>query len=140
MAEIGYNVFDFETEQTSTDATEAAANSIINVKTLSFKFYTESRFINEYTEFFKTVVLPYLKQMVPSTAIWEYEIIKKDQLETSEVWFGDPIAILVDGVAYGDGDSGTTIMDEDADNDFITNFVESHDINVQRRNNNNNNE
>ena len=123
-----YNIFDFEKNRSSSDATEPAANSIINVKTLEFKFNVDSRFVNDFKEFFKSVVLPYLKQMIPSTAIWSYEIDKNDQLETSEVWWGDPISIVVDGVAYGDGDLSTDGMDEDAGNDFITNFVDTHDI------------
>ncbi len=60
--------FDFETGETGA-GTEAAANSIINVKNLRIEFFTE--YYDEFTQFLLKSILPYLKQVIPSTTIAE---------------------------------------------------------------------
>ena len=55
---------------------EAAANSIVNVKRMVINFKPKNRDdIREQTKsFIKYKVLPYVKQMIPSTTIFEYKI------------------------------------------------------------------
>lgn len=67
--------FNFET-QISGDNDEASANSIINVKKLTIKF--NRKYLDNYyfERFFYHTVLPYLRQMIPSTTIVEYIIPK----------------------------------------------------------------
>lgn len=111
------DIFDFEKNSISSDATEPAANSIINVKLISFTFVTENKYISEFTEFLKSVVLPYLKQMIPSTAIWEWKVKGR---ETIHVTPDDSssvdklnVAIVADWVAF-DGN--------EENDDFIANY------------------
>ena len=63
---------------------EAAANSIINVKKLTIKFYKPSgrsstgSFYSEFDGFIKNKVMYYLKQMIPSTTIFECSVENKN--------------------------------------------------------------
>lgn len=128
--EIDYNVYDFECETYDKVASEAAANSVINTKGLKFTFYIPCGFADEFKNYFDMCILPYLKQMIPSTTIWGYATEWKydddDQpgrihaatLDTIDPT--KPIALVIDAIAYtGEGD---TIKD-----DYIANYVESHD-------------
>ena len=65
--------FNLET-QAENSASEGAANSIINTKNLTITFnekYGKEKEFNNYL--FKTI-LPYLKQLIPSTTIFEIKI------------------------------------------------------------------
>lgn len=54
---------------------EAAANSIINTKkmVINFKLNKREKISNETKLFIKSRVLPYIKQVIPSTTIFEYK-------------------------------------------------------------------
>lgn len=118
---IGYNVFDFESGNSgseTTDATEPAANSVINVKTIDFVFKTE--FVSDFTKYLINVVLPYLKQVLPSTVIWSWRVVAKNAIHADDLdSVASPIALRVDGVAYGGND--------DISDDYIANYQELHD-------------
>lgn len=121
MSKIDYNVFDFEngdSGSTTTNATEPAANSVINVKTLDFVFKTD--FVSDFTKYLINVVLPYLKQVLPSTVIWSWRVVAKNAI-AADSYDTVPglIALRVDGVAYGGNDN---ISD-----DYIANYQELHD-------------
>ena len=111
------DIFDFEKNSISSDATEPAANSIINVKLISFTFVTENKYISEFTEFLKSVVLPYLKQMIPSTAIWEWKVKGRETIHVTPDDSSNVdklnVAIVADWVAF-DG--------EEENDDFIANY------------------
>lgn len=118
-ASISYNTYDFEKHSYSTSATEASANSIINTKGLSFTFYTPSAFLGDFTKYLQEVILPYLRQILPSSTLWRYEIKTKETISMAPEDMADsPIALVVDAVAYGDSDN--------INDDYIANYVESH--------------
>jgi len=83
----------FETEtsawnletQKSDDYDEAAANSIINVKKVTLEFnkikYGEN---NEFINYFHTSIMPYMKQMIPSTTIFEIINITPNEYGTCQ--------------------------------------------------------
>jgi hypothetical protein len=120
--DITYDIFDFETEESGRTATESAANSIINTKNLSFIFYTQSRFFSEFSVYLKESVFPYLRQMLPSSTLWKYEIRATDAIPVENADVVDsPITLVVDAIAYGG--SGDTI-----ENDFIANYAENHNL------------
>jgi hypothetical protein len=60
---------------------EAAANSIINSKRLSLTFYIPNDIFEsdkeKYCEFVRNKVMFYVKQMIPSTTLFEYKIENK---------------------------------------------------------------
>ena len=61
--------YNFE-DNTFGDNDEASANSIINVKTITLEFNHEKYSDNpEFKKFLHKAILPYLKQMIPSTTI-----------------------------------------------------------------------
>ena len=96
--------------------TESAANSIINVKYLEFTFITENAFISEFTTFLEKVVLLYLKQMIPSTAIWGWKVKGKQSINVTNDYTVDKvnnIAISADWVAFGGNENN---------DDFIANY------------------
>lgn len=66
--ETKLNAFNFET-QNEGDNDEAAANSIINVKNLHLKFVNNVDDIYQYRKYLSETVLPYVKQVIPSTTI-----------------------------------------------------------------------
>ena len=106
-------------------ATEGSANSIINVKTVDFEFWTTKRFVSSFTEYLVNVVLPYLKQVLPSTVIWTWEVKSR---ETIDVVSGDvataDVSIRADGVAFNVGEEAEdyNITDDDKYPDFIANY------------------
>lgn len=115
------DMFDFETGL-SNRQTAAAANSIINLKELKFTFYTLPNFVTEFTKYLENVILPYLKQLIPSTTIWSYSIATKDVIAVETLWneaATSPISLVVDAVAYG-GNS------DDIADDYIANYTELH--------------
>ena len=64
--------YDFETDSRNND--ESAANSVINVKKLKITFTNKESNNIEFKKYFYECILPYLKQVIPSTAIVEYAI------------------------------------------------------------------
>lgn len=85
--DVGYNAYvngdtTFETKleafnletQKSGDNDEAAANSVINVKNLRLSFVNNVDDIYQYRHYLSEVVLPYVKQVIPSTTILETSI------------------------------------------------------------------
>lgn len=61
---------------------EAAANSLINNKYLKIKFFIPANAGEEFEEsmknYYSNVVAFYLEQMIPSTTIFDYEVIEKE--------------------------------------------------------------
>lgn len=118
----GQTIFDFETETDSNDATEAAANSVINTKVINFVFYCPVQFIPDFKKYLEDVVLPYMKQVLPSTAIWGYEIKAKDTIAVEP--FGPRaetfISITADYMQYDENSKQS--------DDLILNYNELHDI------------
>lgn len=119
-ASIDYEVFDFDINTATTEATEVTANSIINLKTIDFVFKTENEFVEDFADYIKTSILPYLKQMLPSTAIWTWRVKGKDLVSAEVNDVSDsPLTLNIDGVVYGDNDSSLN-------DDVIVNYSEGH--------------
>lgn len=78
--EVGFksemSAFNLETQQDDS-YDEAAANSIINTKKLVLKFNDKHGLENGFREYLNAVILPYVKQMIPSTTI--FEVILNDE-------------------------------------------------------------
>ena len=112
--------FDFVSKETGNTADEVTADSIINSKRIKITFYTENQFLSEFEDFLTQTVLPYLKQVIPSTAIFEYEI-KIHNVLPVEI---DNTTALIDmqGIDTIIGDDNTTpddsIIDYTTDNDL----------------------
>lgn len=102
--------FDFETGETGV-GTEAAANSIINVKNLRIEFFTK---YDVFTEFLMKSILPYLKQVIPSTTMTE--IIVTITGDGVSMLSGDTI---YDIVSYVDAVEGGPASDK---NDVIDGY------------------
>ena len=121
---ISYNVFDFESGsngKVTTTPTEASANSIINVKNIDFVFKSDARFKDDFEKYLKDAILPYLKQMVPSTSICTYEIKINDAIPVQTESVPAPIAINVDAIAY----SGEVPASGELD-DYIADYIEAN--------------
>lgn len=73
-SEVGFKselmAFNLETQEDGSND-EASANSIINVKKLLLKFNNKYTLQRGFKDYLYTVILPYVKQLVPSTAIFE---------------------------------------------------------------------
>ncbi|MBP5722006.1 MAG: hypothetical protein J6X18_00280 [Bacteroidales bacterium] len=114
---IDYNVFDFEkgtNGQVTTTPSEAAANSVINVKTIDFEFSVKAIFANEFREYLNKSILPYLKQMIPSTAIWTVTLNVMDAVHVEPDYVvSGTTSIFADGVAFRSGE---------INDDFIANY------------------
>lgn len=76
--EVGFkselSAFNLETQENNSNE-EASANSIINIKKLKLSFNETYGEIPQFREYLETCILPYVKQMIPSTTIFEYEIL-----------------------------------------------------------------
>lgn len=72
--EVGFKselrAFNLETQENNSND-EAAANSIINTKKLVLKFNDKYGLEKGFREYLYAVVLPYIKQLIPSTTIFE---------------------------------------------------------------------
>ena len=68
---------------------EAAANSIVNVKNLEIEFNVD-KFTDETKKFIQNTVMPYVKHMIPSTAILSYKIKGE---EKDELYFSPAISL-----------------------------------------------
>lgn len=74
-------LYDYETN-TENIATEAAANSIVNIKNIELQFYLKASYLSEeerYLDYLKNNILPYVKQMLPSTAIVRVRIFAQER-------------------------------------------------------------
>lgn len=64
--------FDFETKESTSN--EMASYSVMNTKRMEIHFFTEKykdeKMLTDFKRFINTDVMPYLKQMIPSTTIW----------------------------------------------------------------------
>lgn len=73
--------FNLETqERNSSD--EAAANSVINTKRMKIIFNSPMKLDPEYHIYLNTCVLPYVKQMIPSTTILEIDVLGEETEST----------------------------------------------------------
>ena len=72
--EVGFKselqAFNLETQEESNND-EAAANSIINTKKLVLTFNDKYGFKKGFREYLYAVIMPYIKQLIPSTTIFE---------------------------------------------------------------------
>jgi hypothetical protein len=72
--EVGFKsdlqAFNLETQEENSND-EASANSIINTKKLVLKFNDKLALKNGFREYLYAVILPYIKQLIPSTTIFE---------------------------------------------------------------------
>ena len=90
---------------------EGAENSIINLKNIKLTIYT---MFPEFKEtYFKECILPYITQVIPSTAIFEYEIIVAGSTKILEMTGAKLNVVSVDGIV-GTG--------EDTSDDIIFNY------------------
>ena len=90
---------------------EGAENSIINLKNIKLTIYT---MFPEFKEtYFKECILPYITQVIPSTAIFEYEIIVAGDTKILETTSFKLNVVSVDGIV-GTG--------EDTSDDIIFNY------------------
>ena len=91
---------------------EGAENSIINLKNIKLTIYT---MFPEFKEtYFKECILPYITQVIPSTAIFEYEIIVAGSTKILEMTGAKLNVVSVGGIV------GTT--GEDTSDDIIFNY------------------
>ena len=90
---------------------EGAENSIINLKNIKLTIYT---MFPEFKEtYFKECILPYITQVIPSTAIFEYEIIVAGDAKILETTSFKLNVVNVGGIV-GTG--------EDTSDDIIFNY------------------
>ena len=102
---------------------EGAENSIINLKNIKLTIYT---MFSEFKEvYFKECILPYITQVIPSTAIFEYEIIVVGSANILETTSSKLNVVRVDGIAAA--------KDEDTSDDIIFNYNKSGRIGSDRR-------
>lgn len=102
---------------------EGAENSIINLKNIKLTIYT---MFSEFKEsYFKECILPYVTQVIPSTAIFEYEIIVVGSANILETTSSKLNVVRVDGIAAA--------KDEDTSDDIIFNYNKSGRIGSDRR-------
>lgn len=79
---------------------EGAENSVINLKNIKLTVYT---YFPEFKEsYFKECILPYITQVIPSTAIFEYEIIVVGSASAMEYDTPELKTISVDGIVGKD--------------------------------------
>lgn len=62
------NIFNSDDEDSLEKYDEAAANSIINIKNMSIIIKNKDE---NFIDYFNDKIMPYLKQMIPSSTIWE---------------------------------------------------------------------
>ena len=62
------DAFNLETQNNSSND-EAAANSVINIKNITLEFNTAKYATPEFNTYFHEAIMPYLEQVIPSTAI-----------------------------------------------------------------------
>ena len=81
---------------------EGAENSIINLKNIKLTIYT---MFPEFKEtYFKECILPYITQVIPSTAIFEYEIIVAGSTKILETTGAKLNVVSVDGIVGTTGE------------------------------------
>lgn len=93
---------------------EAAANSILNVKTITVEFIPRIG-DDEEIKYIQNVVLPYLEEMIPATAIFRYTITGKPSAYALEAVGGTEARFVeADGVVTEDGD-GVLVVDNQSE-------------------------
>ena len=72
-----YTPKNFETDgNVDNGLTEGSENSVVNLKNIKITFYSDAvHGGEEFERYIKECVMPYLTQVIPSTAIFEYEIL-----------------------------------------------------------------
>lgn len=100
------------------NAKEAAADSVINVKNFEIKFYYPDNCDTDderqtYINYIENSVMPYLEQMIPTTAVFSYDCLSKSgDPSHQETYIADVMnktedainLVDIDGVIYGDND------------------------------------
>lgn len=84
---------------------EAAANSVLNVKTMTLEFIPRIG-SDEEIKYIQEVVLPYVEEMIPSTTIFRYTVTEKQSAYALDaVGVSDGRTVIADGVLMEDGDA-----------------------------------
>ena len=86
---------------------EGAANSVVNLKNIHIEFYTCD--LLEFRPYFEKCILPYLLQIIPSTAIFTYHIMSCNSVSPLDVE-----AMRLDTNVQVDGIVGTGEENDDA--------------------------
>jgi hypothetical protein len=76
------SAYNYENGKTD-DNDEAAANSVINTKRIRIQFVGEHALADEFRPYLYSSILPYIKQVIPSTAILEISILGEEATFTS---------------------------------------------------------
>ena len=77
------NAFNLETQETPSND-EAAANSIINTKNVTIEFNKLKYNNDEFQKYLHEVILPYVKQVIPSTTILTIKYIGGDEFDVCQ--------------------------------------------------------
>ena len=100
------------------NAKETAADSVINVKNFEIIFYYPDNCDTDderqtYINYIENSVMPYLEQMIPTTAVFSYDCLSKSgDPSHKETYIADVMnktedainLVDIDGVIYGDND------------------------------------
>lgn len=89
----------FDFEQSISGGTESESYSLINNKSLSITFVVNDKFKNDIVKYVLESILPYLKQLIPSTCIWRVNF-GKTIMENNNLLYIDDI---VHAISLGDG-------------------------------------
>ena len=93
--EANFSTFDFETQQLNS-CSEASANSIINVKNINIEFASKYRNFGNFKNYLGQTILPYITQMIPSTAILSIGFRGVEPVEITPVnaQYADPVGFI----------------------------------------------
>ena len=93
--EADFSTFDFETQQLNS-CSEASANSIINVKNINIEFASKYRNFGNFKNYLGQTILPYITQIIPSTAILSIGFRGVETVETTSVsaQYADPVGFI----------------------------------------------
>lgn len=71
-------LFDFLAQGRTNKADEISCDSVVNTKRMSITFRTKKIYYEDFCKFLNETVMPYLRQMLPSDVIFEYDVVQYD--------------------------------------------------------------
>ena len=110
----GFQTFDFLLKETGNKADEITCDSIINTKKVIITFRINGAYLNEFKTFFNESIMPYLRQVLPSGSLFEYNIVPFNVVNAGILAVADVLKDVA-VVAAGRNDSY---------DDIIFNYVE----------------
>lgn len=115
------STFDFLEKESTSAATNITADGMINTKRMKITFHVYGAFLEDFKKFLYSVVMPYLRQVLPSTVIFEYDI------------FAENVALVSINRTTGAEITDVDIVSNDDfsstdNNDAVINFTERHPI------------